>query len=299
MNALILSGGGSFGSYEAGVIYEILKSGRKFDSIFGTSAGGLNSLLVAQSIINGNPEIIKKVWTEMVVQSNQIYKKSYWKILFGAKPMYNFSPLRKLLKEEVDFKKILQLKETITLTATDLITGESVSYSNKDLNMTPEKLLTAAVASASMPPVFDPVILDEYKLVDGGLRANVPVNKLFDNWGEADSALVVLCDMLDLKIANGNYDDMAEIGQRTIMIMMNEITTNNLKRMIQINETLKQIKKENQNNWLNDKKVIDLDIIMPSERLDGSVLEFNNIPMTNCFAVGRKDAIEYLKSHKN
>lgn len=49
MKALVLSGGGARGAYEAGVITGLSKAGEAFDIICGTSIGSINGSLVAQN----------------------------------------------------------------------------------------------------------------------------------------------------------------------------------------------------------------------------------------------------------
>jgi len=47
--ALVLSGGGSKGAFQAGAIKYLLEKGVKFNVIAGTSVGGLNGLIVSQN----------------------------------------------------------------------------------------------------------------------------------------------------------------------------------------------------------------------------------------------------------
>ena len=107
MNSLILSGGGSFGAFEAGVLYEIFHK-KEFDKCLGTSVGALNCLLIAQAYLHQSPEIFKTLWLEKIKKNKQVYKKHRLKYL-TFRPPYSFNPLRKLLKEVIDFESILKM----------------------------------------------------------------------------------------------------------------------------------------------------------------------------------------------
>ena len=48
IRALVLSGGGAKGAYEAGVVHALAREGETFDIVVGSSAGALNATLVAQ-----------------------------------------------------------------------------------------------------------------------------------------------------------------------------------------------------------------------------------------------------------
>ena len=53
--ALVLSGGGAKGAYEAGCVRALQEIGYEFDLVCGTSIGALNGLLVAQKDFDPMP----------------------------------------------------------------------------------------------------------------------------------------------------------------------------------------------------------------------------------------------------
>ena len=61
MKALVLSGGGSKGSYQLGVWKAFKKLNIKFDIITGTSSGALNGALMTQN----SYKKAKKIWNEL------------------------------------------------------------------------------------------------------------------------------------------------------------------------------------------------------------------------------------------
>jgi NTE family protein len=58
--ALVLSGGGARGAYEAGVVSQLYTQGETFDVICGTSIGAINGALIAQ---RPAAETLRKVWS--------------------------------------------------------------------------------------------------------------------------------------------------------------------------------------------------------------------------------------------
>jgi NTE family protein len=58
--ALVLSGGGARGAYEAGVVSQLYAQGEKFDVICGTSIGAINGALIAQ---RPAAETLRSVWS--------------------------------------------------------------------------------------------------------------------------------------------------------------------------------------------------------------------------------------------
>jgi len=292
MNSLILSGGGAKGAFEAGVLYKIFKT-KEFDYLFGTSVGALNCILLAQSYIDNSPHIFKKVWIEMIKGNNSIYKKNYLRILFGNPP-YDFNPLRKILKDNIDFKEILKMDKEIKITTVDLVTGKSIVISNKETKDTDE-FLESAIASCSIPPVFLPIKINGKHLLDGGVRDNVPAEQILMNQDHG-SVLMVLCNPKNIEEKKGEYNGLIEIGMRAIDIMIHEITRNDINITLQINNLIEKTPEENKSVWLAKKEIIDIDIIEPEMSL-GSTLNFDPRHMCELFNYGGMKASKYLMDH--
>ena len=64
MKALVLSGGGAPGAYEAGVICGLARAGETFDLVSGTSIGALNGVLYAQ----GDLAVLERIWRTIVAR---------------------------------------------------------------------------------------------------------------------------------------------------------------------------------------------------------------------------------------
>lgn len=66
--ALVLSGGGAKGAYEAGAITSLCKSGARFDIVVGTSIGAINASFVAQNSVAALETLWKNVAARNLIQ---------------------------------------------------------------------------------------------------------------------------------------------------------------------------------------------------------------------------------------
>ena len=290
MKSLVLGGGGAFGSFEAGFLYTIFDK-IEFDKIYGTSVGGLNAVLMAQAYLNGNPEIIKNLWTNLVSKNSDIYKKNYLALITMRSPL-SFSPLRKIIKDKINIKEILKMEKQIFLTSCDMISGNSITFSNQN-GLSEKEFVDALIASASVPPLFPPVEIKNHVLVDGGVRDNVPLMSVINN-PELDSILVILCRDKQIPAKNENYKSILRISERVVDVMMNEITKNDLSGVLQVNKMLKEIKEKN--GWLSDKSHINIDVVSPGKNLEGECLKFDQAVLQQNFAKGVQKGHEYLEN---
>jgi predicted acylesterase/phospholipase RssA len=120
--ALVLSGGGLKGAFQAGVTYHlIVHRSCDFSEIAGVSVGSLNAVILAQAQRDENPETSLKnmagraeklvdVW-QNIRSSKQILKPRWpgwtWALaarygLFGTESMNTFDPLMHLIQTNVD-----------------------------------------------------------------------------------------------------------------------------------------------------------------------------------------------------
>jgi len=102
------------------------------------------------------------------------------------------SPMRKTLAKVCDFERLNDAsKMRIAVTATNVQTGDQVSFSNyvanveavhyvtpriKPVTLTPDHIL----ASGSLPPGFPMTVIDGVPYWDGGLFDNTPIETLLD-----------------------------------------------------------------------------------------------------------------------
>lgn len=190
---LVLSGGGAKGLAHIGVLKVIEEAGVKIDYIGGTSMGAIiGSLYAAGYTAKQLDSIFHETNFNILIQdelprsAKTFYEKrdaekyaltlpfdnfnvSFPSALSRGQNVYNLmSKLTLHLREKNDFTK---LPIPFFAVATDVETGEEVIL---DSGYLPQ----AVSASAAIPTLFSPVLIDGRLLTDGGVINNYPVEEL-------------------------------------------------------------------------------------------------------------------------
>jgi len=186
---LALGGGGARGLAHIGVLKVLERENIPIDLITGTSMGAIIGAVYALkkdiSAIGKIAEKYSKV-SEFYIdlsfgekerkdkpfflkKMSDFLKKGYILNLELRKKYLNEGEeLRKIIEELVDNKTFEDTQIPFAVVAADLIRGEKVIINRG-------KLFDALLASASIPGMFPPIILDKKILVDGGIVGVVPI----------------------------------------------------------------------------------------------------------------------------
>ncbi len=152
----VLSGGGARGFAHIGVIKALQEQAITFNAISATSSGAI----VAAFLCDGyTPDEVAKICREgiPITRFNFHFTQGFLSI----------EALRKLFEKYLRSKTFDELKHPLYVSVTDLDNGSQVII-NKGL------LADALIASASIPIIFPPVIINGKHYVDGGLSGNLP-----------------------------------------------------------------------------------------------------------------------------
>lgn len=234
MRGLVLGGGASKGSWQAGAIEALEDHGYTWDYIVGVSVGALNGAMLA---INSDPELI---WKNL--QTDSVYKKFgkvkiAWRILRGYDSVYSTEPLRELLTKHLLGKVV---STPFTFVTTDMTSGQLVKVT-WDVGQTINRIdLDYLRASASMPILFDPVVSGTSKLVDGGVRQINPMGTALEN--DPDELIVVLCGPTGM--TEKEVKGVMDFAGRTVDIFLNEIFNSDLHQFLTINSLVVQANEE-------------------------------------------------------
>lgn len=185
---LALGGGGARGLAHIGVLKVLEREGVKISCIAGTSMGGMLGALYTRGLPIGEIEaevlhftrfrrLLRLVDISLRLRSSGVLK---------GQRIYRFMTER--LGESLTFA---DLKMPFAVVTTDLNSGREVI-------LTQGSVAAAVRATISVPVIFEPVEFDQYRLVDGGMLNNVPVD-VAHNLG-AD--LVIAVDVLPNFCAN-------------------------------------------------------------------------------------------------
>ena len=189
--ALVLSGGGVKGAWEAGFLKYVTEVwGHRFSTVCGSSAGALNGIsYVSAANSEKLPEKVIEPWNK--VSFGKVAKVP-WSDIFTLKfySLMDNSPLMSFLEENLDIKGYRAnidsgVVETHIVTTTELSEKRAHIWVDSKLDRSYESAnwvvnrceITPAHATASgaIPVAFRSVQLNEGWHIDGGLCNNTPI----------------------------------------------------------------------------------------------------------------------------
>ncbi len=193
-----LSGGGVRGIAHLGVLKALTESGIFPTKVSGTSAGAIVGAMFCEGY---TPEEILKI----IVETN------YFKFMRPAISLTGFLKMDyvgNLFKLYLDHNDFAKLKIPLTVAATDIKKGKVRYYSEGEL-------IRPIMASSCIPGMFDPIVIDDKYLVDGGVLNNLPVEPLE---GVCDYVIGLNCNQLP---EESNVSNMKKLIERSVIMAMN------------------------------------------------------------------------------
>ena len=186
---LILQGGGSKGAYQVGAliaISEIIKDYsydiNPFKFISGISVGAVNASYLATVENDFNKSMLSLGEKWLSLKNDDVYMlgrygiiSSFSNIFDQQNSLFDLYPLKAFLDREIEFENISKNK-ILNIYAYSYDDGENMFFSNKDSNINSEHIL----ASASVPYIFNDIIINGKKYGDGGLSLKKPSNLLIN-----------------------------------------------------------------------------------------------------------------------
>lgn len=171
--AFVLSGGGSLGAVQVGMLAALHDHGLRPDLLVGTSAGALNAAyLGAHGFTDDTIEDLGKLWRS--TRRPDVFPLDPVRQLLaatGRRPsLCSSAPLRRLISSNLPADRFDSLRVPVHVVTTDAMSGEELLLSSGDLH-------GAVLASAAIPGVFDPVERDGRFLMDGGVCDNIAVSQ--------------------------------------------------------------------------------------------------------------------------
>jgi NTE family protein len=192
MRALVLSGGGSLGAFQAGAIQGLAEQGATWDLVVGTSVGALNGAFLAcapKDEQRARAAELVALWSQL--HTRHVHRANWFGALAGivpwlrAKPSFrSTTPLRHLVERYITGSSTFHTKCIVS--AVELQSGRVHTSSSEDASFAKWVL-----ASAAIPLVFPPVEIDGASYVDGGIRRNDPVSVAVAEG--ADEIDIILC----------------------------------------------------------------------------------------------------------
>jgi NTE family protein len=161
--AFVLSGGGSLGAVQVGMLKALADHGIQPGALVGTSAGALNAAWVAAHGMSiDSLDELATIWTEL--RRTDIFPIDIRQVVraaVGLSPAVSSARrLGRLVSAHAGVENIEDTGVPLHLLATDLLAGTSVLIADG-------ALVDGVLASAAIPGVFPPVSMDGRPLVDG------------------------------------------------------------------------------------------------------------------------------------
>ncbi|GAA2424042.1 patatin-like phospholipase family protein [Mycolicibacterium llatzerense] len=167
----MLSGGGSLGSIQVGMLLGLAEAGITPDLIVGTSVGALNGGWIAGRSDHDGALALADLWRTLSRRKVFPTSPSMGLLGFlGRRPhLVSDSGIRSLLQQHLRFRRLQDAPTPLHVVATDVLSGQDVLLSSGDA-------IDAIVASAAIPAVLPPVRIGGRDLVDGGVVNNTPLS---------------------------------------------------------------------------------------------------------------------------
>lgn len=173
---LACSGSGFLAPAEAGFAYTLLNNGVEFTNVSGTSGGSIIAAAIACGFTAEDlktlslGEFPKGVCSFSVLSGvSSLLRGSFW--------LNDGEILEDYLEETFGLANFEKVKLPLTIMATNLSKGETIEFSSKT---SPDMRISHACrASSSIPYIYKPIEFNGDLIIDGGVRNNIPTNKLY------------------------------------------------------------------------------------------------------------------------
>jgi len=171
--AFVLSGGGSLGAVQVGMLRALAERHVEPDLLVGASAGALNAAFVAgRGFTPETLDELTEIWCSLRRQDVFAFAPHRQLLaLAGARPsLCAPDGLRRLITRHVEYPRLEDAVLPVHVVATDVLSGREVVLSTGDP-------VPAVLASAAIPGVFPTVTVDGRALFDGGVADNTPISQ--------------------------------------------------------------------------------------------------------------------------
>lgn len=169
--AFVLSGGGSLGALQVGMLQALAAHRIRPDVIVGTSVGAINGAHLAGDATLTGAEALADVWRSL--RTADVFPlrplASLTGLLGRRTAVSSSGPLRQLLERHVRFEQLEDAPIPLHMIGADLMTGAEVRLSSGPA-------VDAALASAAIPGILPPVEIAGRWVVDGGVANHTPVS---------------------------------------------------------------------------------------------------------------------------
>ena len=291
MDAIVLSGGGVKGAYQAGAIQAVFETGYRPGIVTGISVGALNAAFLAAHQGSDQPgERLTKFWQAEVTEPSKFVKKRgaldlVWRVLTKQwNGVVDTKPLAEVVKRVLAPHFPMLGGIQIRVGAVDLRSGALV-YTGPE---SPD-FIDAVLASTAEPISMPLRKVRGVPYYDGGLRDIAPLKQAISLG--ATRIVCILTQPADVGAFTEKEGDVLKLIDRVLGIVTNEIVENDLETAQTINRLLLELPSEVlAHPYFADKRPIPLTVIRPSVRIPVSLDSFTREDIRTMIEQGRQDA---------
>jgi NTE family protein len=194
---LVLSGGGSRGAFEAGVVAAMEDAGLSLEVVSGTSAGAVNAAGLAAGF---SADRLAALWTSLSDTDVYRQRRDVWNLLrppgllsggswserllrsIGWTWLWDWRPLHRTLTDIFGGERIpVTGAVPLVVSSVQVTTGELIRFASSGPPRERDDLVVTAptvdhlIASAAVPLLFRPGRVAQTAYWDGGIVANTPL----------------------------------------------------------------------------------------------------------------------------
>ena len=322
---LVLPGGGARGAFQVGVlkaIAELLpnRSASPFSIISGTSAGAINSVVLATQAERFSLAIeqLEDVWCNF--HCSQVYRTDaatmvrsslHWfaAIVFGGmfvappKSLLNISPLRSLLNSKVQFSRIQSAIDhdylhAVAVTAAGYDSARSTTFFQSRSGISPWLRTRHAgvpshintdhlMASIAVPMIFPPVNISGEYFGDGAMRQATPLSPAIHLGADR---ILVIGVRNEVALTPPNPEDakpfpsFSQIAGYMLDTLFMDGLYSDLENLTRINQLMDSVSTDHHGDIMGRMRPIDTMVVLPSKDFrDVAQTCFKNMPKTMRF----------------
>lgn len=264
--ALVLSGGGSKGSWQAGVIMGLgqrflnARKVQSYDAFYGISVGAINAAALSQFLWQGGEGLVE-MWKTI---SNKDVKKHWLPFSFLSglwkNSLFSTKPLERLLEKNFDPRLVAK---PCFVGAVSLNSNEIKYFDVRDQ----QTAIKSILASSAFPGFLEAQQIDGEWFVDGGVRDLTPLKLAIEHG--ADEIDVIICsNPFAAHKSNKKKFNVFEVLVEAVDSMMAEVMINDIKIAEMYNRLLKF-------DPIEGKRKVKINLIYPEAGLPFEVLDFD------------------------